>query len=82
MTYEQALKMINSTDVYHKNQFGFLSKWKIVPGNTEDYINCLNDLYKNKVLINNENIVNYSSDNDFAIMSFICKYLPEEVTKC
>lgn len=78
MTYEEAVKMINSTDVYHTNKYGFASKWKIIPKGTNDYLNYINDLLSKCIVIDNEAVKKYSSDNEFLIMSFVCRFLAEE----
>ncbi len=78
MTYDEALKMINSTDTYHKNQYGFNSKWKIVPKGKDDYLKYLNDLLNKCIVINNTDVINYSSDSEYAVQSFVCRFLAEE----
>lgn len=78
MTYDEALLVINSTDVYHLNENGFKAKLKIVPKKKDDLIRYYTDLFSKGIIINNYDVKKYSSDSEYEVMSILCRFLPEE----
>ena len=77
MTYDEALKMIQLHSEYH-DYLGERCRRKVIPKNITDYSNYLNDLTKSRIKLSNEDAKNYSSNNDFAVISFPLWLLDEE----
>ncbi|MCL9804780.1 hypothetical protein NAT51_04565 [Flavobacterium amniphilum] len=69
MTFEEALKMIETHGEYH-NYLDRTFKTKVLPKNPNDLMTYFSDLFVKRIYISNEDAKKYSSDNHFQISSF------------
>ena len=77
MTYQNAQDLITSHGEYY-NDLGRPFKRKIIPKKSVDIYNYMSDLFSKHNSISNEDSKKYSSDNEFAVMSFDITYLNED----
>jgi len=76
MTYTEALEMIKIHGEYYTD-FGNTFKRKVIPLNTDDIHKYMCDILVNRLIISNEDVKNYSSNNKFSIMGFDIRFINE-----
>jgi hypothetical protein len=77
MTYQDAQEMITIHGEYYSD-LGRPFKRKIIPKKSDDVYKYMSDLFSKHNSISNEDAKRYSSNNEFAVMSFDITYLNED----